>query len=84
MTMMTQVRAEVSERLEGLVSSVADLRAQFEGTLARVSPHSTTVMAMLTSYFLHTRSLVRLQRTYIKTLRCVSDRDDICVAFKAI
>ena len=55
MTMMTQVRAEVSERLEGLVSSIADLRAQFEGTLARVSPHSTTVMAMLTSYFLHTR-----------------------------
>ena len=37
MAMMIQVRAEVSERLDGLVSSVADLRAQFEGTLARVS-----------------------------------------------
>ena len=51
---MTQVRAEVSERLDGLVSTVAELRSQFEGTLARVSPHSTIVMAMLTFDILHT------------------------------
>ena len=52
--MMVQVRAEVSEKLDGLVESVADLRAQFEGTLARVCPHSTMVMAMLTCDFLQT------------------------------
>ena len=52
--MMIQVRAEVSEKLDGLVESVADLRAQFEGTLARVCPHSTMVMAMLTCDFLQT------------------------------
>ena len=51
---MIQVRAEVSEKLDGLVESVADLRAQFEGTLARVCPHSTMVMAMLTCDFLQT------------------------------
>lgn len=52
--MMIQVRAEVSEKLDGLVESVADLRSQFEGTLARVCPHSTMVMAMLTCDFLQT------------------------------
>ena len=52
--MMIQVRAEVSEKLDGLVESVADLRAQFEGTLARVCPRST----MLTFDFLHTLILV--------------------------
>ena len=54
MAMMVQVRAEVSEKLDGLVESVADLRSQFEGTLARVCPHSTMVMAMLTCDFLQT------------------------------
>ena len=52
--MMVQVRAEVSEKLDGLVESVAELRSQFEGTLARVCPHSTMVMAMLTCDFLQT------------------------------
>ena len=33
---MVQVRAEVAERLDGLVSTVADLKSQFEGTIARV------------------------------------------------
>ena len=33
---MVQVRAEVAERLDGLVSTVADLKNQFEGTIARV------------------------------------------------
>ena len=54
MAMMVQVRAEVSEKLDGLVESVAELRSQFEGTLARVCPHSTMVMAMLTCDFLQT------------------------------
>ena len=33
---MVQVRAEVAERLDGLVSTIADLKSQFEGTIARV------------------------------------------------
>ena len=33
---MVQVRAEVAERLDGLVSTIADLKSQFEGTVARV------------------------------------------------
>ena len=36
MLQMVQVRAEVAERLDGLVSTVADLKSQFEGTVARV------------------------------------------------
>ena len=33
---MVKVRAEVAERLDGLVSTIADLKSQFEGTIARV------------------------------------------------
>ena len=34
--MTIQVRAEVAERLDGVVSSVEDLRSQLEGALTRV------------------------------------------------
>ena len=33
---MVQVRAEVAEKLDDLVSTIADLKSQFEGTIARV------------------------------------------------
>ena len=47
LSMAIQVRAEVAERLDGVVSSVEDLRSQLEGALARVRQLMPLGMTMI-------------------------------------
>ena len=47
LSMTIQVRAEVAERLDGVVSSVEDLRSQLEGALARVRQLMPLGMTMI-------------------------------------